>query len=180
MEVQEGSGLSCTVQSLHSEMSHLIGRHSAVQLRPPPYIWLQGRLILENHISCEPKCVPCLPVNISQLCVSLNKGVLSPCSGKAPNNYCVNKFVTQKLKKWNETQTKWLDILWLMQTFDSFNWLSTVSGSDHVGSCRSHSDHAKVALSSTQWGTCTCGILVSWIYSNKINQGVKWSSLRDF
>ena len=66
---------------------------------------------------------------------------------------------------------------WLMQTFDSFNWLSTVSGSDHVGSCRSHSDHAKVALSSTQRGTCTCGILVSWIYSNKINQGVKLSSL---
>ena len=38
MEVQQGSGLSCTVQSLLSEKSHLIGQHSAVQLRPAPYI----------------------------------------------------------------------------------------------------------------------------------------------
>ena len=28
--------------SLLSELSHLFGQHSAVQQRPPPYIWLQG------------------------------------------------------------------------------------------------------------------------------------------
>ena len=38
MEVQQGSGLSCTVQSLLSEKSHLIGHHSAVLLWPPPCI----------------------------------------------------------------------------------------------------------------------------------------------
>ena len=45
MEVQEGSGLSCTVQSLHSEMSHLIGRHSAVQLWTPP-LYMSPRIFL--------------------------------------------------------------------------------------------------------------------------------------
>ena len=33
MDSQSGCGLSCTVQSLLCETSHLIGRHSAVQLK---------------------------------------------------------------------------------------------------------------------------------------------------
>ena len=38
MNAQLGCGLSCVVQSLLSESSHLIGQQSAVQLRQPPYI----------------------------------------------------------------------------------------------------------------------------------------------
>ena len=57
MEVQEGSGLSCTVQSLHSEMSHLIGRHSAVELRPPPYLRLKvlNRTFAKRIFTTKPK-----------------------------------------------------------------------------------------------------------------------------
>ena len=36
MDAQQGCGLSCTLLSLHSESSHLIGQHSAVQPRLPP------------------------------------------------------------------------------------------------------------------------------------------------
>ena len=42
MDAQLGCGLSCVVQSLLSESSHLIGQQSAVQLRQPPYTRLQG------------------------------------------------------------------------------------------------------------------------------------------
>ena len=38
MDAQYACGLICAVLSLFSETSHLIGQHSAVQLRPPPYI----------------------------------------------------------------------------------------------------------------------------------------------
>ena len=42
MEVQKGSGLSCTVQSLLSKTSQLIGQYSVGKLRTPSYIGLQG------------------------------------------------------------------------------------------------------------------------------------------
>ena len=38
MDDQLGCGLSCAVLSLLCETSHIIGQHSAVQLRQPPYI----------------------------------------------------------------------------------------------------------------------------------------------
>ena len=44
-----GGGLSCAVLSLLSEFSHLIDQHSAVQLRPPPYTWLQGYKIKHKY-----------------------------------------------------------------------------------------------------------------------------------
>ena len=36
-----GRGLSCTVQSLHSDLSHLIGRHSVMQLKPGAWFFLE-------------------------------------------------------------------------------------------------------------------------------------------
>ena len=52
----------CAVLSLLSETSYLIGQHSAVQLRPPPYIRLQGAETL-NLNTCN--LIPLTPASLA-------------------------------------------------------------------------------------------------------------------